>query len=418
MEGSMIGEGPSLVEMLPSRLQQALDRELQPGEKPVVALRGSPQEALAATAGRLLTLREGPGVLDTVSVETYPLTEVSEVAVRESGSGAALTWGRVPTEGGCRRGEPVVFGIPAYEVAKFRMVANTLRRLIPLNAGGATSGEPAGPSRCPKCAAALPAQAAFCPACGLQSRDLCWDCGRPLETEWRFCPSCGGDAGEPGVIQCPSCRAAVARDYAYCPQCGAAARPTCGECDRILRRSWQYCPDCGAPASGEREAEPSPRGMAMADQPATRRGPSTPFPEPGDVLPSGSSEAGARSAGPVPGEALNQRGIEAYERERFDKAIVLFRRALALDPNNDTFHCNLAVACGENGMDDEAFAEYQRTLSLNPANATALVNLGYLYSERERYEEARDCWERAVRAAPDSAEAAEARANLQNLEQL
>jgi len=91
---------------------------------------------------------------------------------------------------------------------------------------------------------------------------------------------------------------------------------------------------------------------------------------------------------------------------------------VGLDPRNATFHCNLAVAFGESGLDDEAFSEYQRTLSLNPANVTALVNLGYLYSERERYEEARDCWERAVRAAPDSSEAAEARASLQNLEQL
>jgi Flp pilus assembly protein TadD len=136
---------------------------------------------------------------------------------------------------------------------------------------------------------------------------------------------------------------------------------------------------------------------------------SSPFPEPGDVLPSHSSEEG---------ESLNQRGIEAYERERFDEAIDLFRRALALDPKNATFHCNLAVACGEKGMDYEAFGEYQQTLALDPSNVTALVNLGYLYSEKERYEEARDCWERAIRVAPDSPEAAEARANLQNLEQL
>jgi Flp pilus assembly protein TadD len=147
----------------------------------------------------------------------------------------------------------------------------------------------------------------------------------------------------------------------------------------------------------------------VAGQPAAQRDPSTPFPEPGDVQPSRSS---------AEAEALNQRGIEAYERERFDEAIDMFRRALALDPQNPAFHCNLAVACGENGLDDEAFTEYQRTLSLDPGNVTALVNLGYLYSERERYEEARDCWERAIRDAPDSPEAAEARANLQNLEQL
>ena len=66
----------------------------------------------------------------------------------------------------------------------------------------------------------------------------------------------------------------------------------------------------------------------------------------------------------------------------------------------------------------EAFAEYQRTLELDPANLRALVDIGYLYSEQEQYEEARDYWERAIRIAPDSSEAAEARENLQNLEQL
>jgi RNA polymerase subunit RPABC4/transcription elongation factor Spt4 len=399
----MIGEGPSLVEMLPSRLQEALDRELQSGEKPVVALRGSAPEAMAATAGRLLKLAEGSGALSAATVEAYPLADLSDIAVRETRAGAALTWN---VRG---RSEPVVFGIPSYDVAKFRMAVNAVRRLLTQSASGAGGSEPAATSRCPKCSAALPAQAAFCPACGLQSRDICWDCGRPLETGWRLCPYCGGDAGEPGVIPCPSCQASVARDYAYCPQCGTAARPTCDECDRVLRRSWQYCPDCGTPVSGESAPGSGAESAASIDQPAPRRGPATPFPEPGDVRPSGSSKEA---------EALNQRGIEAYERERFNEAIDLFRQALALDPGNPTFHCNLAVACGENGLDDEAFAEYQRTLSLNPSNVTALVNLGYLYSERERYEEARDCWERAVRAAPDSSEAAEARANLQNLEQL
>jgi RNA polymerase subunit RPABC4/transcription elongation factor Spt4 len=399
----MIGEGPSLVEMLPPRLQEALDQELRPGEKPIVALRGSAQKALALLPDRLLILSEGGSALGAAAVELSPLTDVSDIEVRETGAGAALAW----TVRG--RAEPVVFSIPSYDVAKFRMAANAIRRLLTQSASGVIGGESVVSSRCPKCSAALPAEAAFCPACGLQSRDLCWDCGRPLQTGWRLCPYCGGDAAEPAVIPCPSCQASVSRDHAYCPQCGTAARLTCDACDRILRRAWQYCPDCGAAASGDAAPRAGTRRAAAAAEPSRRQEPSTPFPEPGDARPSGSSKEA---------EALNQRGIEAYERERFDEAIKLFRQALALDPANAAFHCNLAVACGESGQDDEAFAQYQRALSLDPANVTALVNLGYLYSERERYEEARDCWERAVRAAPDSAEAAEARASLQNLEQL
>lgn len=407
----MIGEGPSLIEILPPRLKEALDQELHADEQLVLAARGRPREALTAIASRLLTLREGPTLLEPVAAEAYPLAEVTGIELREHAAGPALTWS---IRG---RPEPVGFDVPAYEVGKFRRAAEVLGALLPDPAGGTAGGrsDTAGTTaaRCPKCGASLPDNAAFCPACGLQTRDICWDCGRPLETEWRFCAFCGSENSELGVILCPSCRQPVSHGQAYCPWCGAEARPTCDECDRILRRSWKHCPDCGAAAPGEVaaggwEADTAPPQPSPA-RPGDRRAASTPFPEPGDVRPTTSS---------VAAEALNQQGIEAYEREQFDRAIDLFRRALALDPDNDTFHCNLAVACGEKGLDEDAFAEYQRTLALNPANVTALVNLGYLYSEQERYEEARDCWERAIRAAPDSAEAGEARENLQSLEQL
>lgn len=395
----MIGEGPSLIEILPSGLQQALDRSLD-AEKPVAALRGNPHEAFAATPTRLLILRAGTGIMDEVAVESYPLAEVSEIELVEAPSGFALTWN---LRG---RAEPLSFAVPGYDAAKFRMAASAIRRLLPASMSAGNPGKPAaGAARCPKCSSALPSESAFCPACGLQTRDVCWDCGRALETGWRFCPSCGGDATEPGVVTCPSCGGSVAREHTYCTQCGKEVRTTCDECDRLLRRSWTHCPDCGEPAPGVIPAG----GAAVRVERAAPREPSTPFAEPGDVLPAHSSEEA---------EALNQRGIEAYEREQFDQAIDLFRRALALDPRNATFHCNLAVACGEKGLDYEAFTEYQQTLTLDPSNVTALVNLGYLYSEKERYEEARDCWERAIRVAPDSPEAAEARASLENLEQL
>jgi len=391
----MIGEGPSLIEILPSGLQQALDRSLQ-AEQPVVSLRGNPHEAFAATPTRLLVLREGTGIVDEPVVEPYSLAEVGEIDLQEAASGLALTWS---LRG---RAAPISFAVPSYDAAKYRMAANALRRLLPAASGSGGRGDAAGTTRCPKCSTALPAEAAFCPACGLQTRDTCWDCGRTLETGWRFCPFCGGDATEPGIVTCPSCGGSVAREHTYCPQCGKEARATCDECDRLLRRSWAHCPDCGEPAPGVIPAG----GASVRVERAAPREASTPFVEPGDVL-------GAQSSDEA--EALNQRGIEAYEREQFDQAIYLFRRALALDPRNATFHCNLAVACGEKGLDYEAFTGYQQTLALDPSNVTALVNLGYLYSEKERYEEARDCWERAIRVAPDSPEAAEARASLENL---
>src|ERR1051326_6685979 len=190
--------------------------------------------------------------------------------------------------------------------------------------------------KCPKCGTAQPADAAFCVGCGLQTRDVGWDCGRPLETAWRFCPDCGGDTTEPGVIPCPACREPLARDHAFCTACGTLARPTCDECDRILRRSWSHCPDCGEPAE---EAVGTPT-LHVVDGQGSR---------PAEVLtqPRGGRTAGIAFAATPDAEDLNQQGIEAYEREKFDEAITLFRRAVELAPDTAMFHCNLAVACGE-----------------------------------------------------------------------
>lgn len=399
----MIGEGPTLNESLSGPLKAALDAELQPGEKPVVTVRARPREALAATATRLLILREDTAIMGEASVESYPLTDLTAIELRETGKGTQLV---APVAGAP---EPMTLEVPPYDTAKFRMVAERLRAMISRPSLNTPAGVPSGGSlaaeRCPKCSTALPEAAAYCPACGLQTRDLCWECGRPLETEWRFCPACGGDATEPGVVMCPSCREPVGREYAFCVRCGAQARRVCDECDRVLRRSWRHCPDCGTEASAEGDGAPS--GQSTAPR-AARREPTAVLTGPERSQPSGAAEA----------ETLNQRGIEAYERERFDEAIGLFRRAVALTPDNATFHCNLAVALWEKGLDEEAFAEYQQTLALDPANARALVEMGSLYAQQERYEEARDSWEHAIRVAPDSSEAAEARQNLESLENL
>src|SRR5690349_4433218 len=133
----MIGEGPSLIEILPSGLQQALERSLQ-AEKPVAALRGNPHEAFAATPTRLLVLREGAGIMDEAAVESYPLADVREIELVDAPSGFALTWS---LRG---RSEPVSFPVPGYDAAKYRMAANALRRLLPAGPSSGGKDEPAG----------------------------------------------------------------------------------------------------------------------------------------------------------------------------------------------------------------------------------------------------------------------------------
>ncbi|MDO9111189.1 MAG: zinc ribbon domain-containing protein, partial [Desulfatirhabdiaceae bacterium] len=51
---------------------------------------------------------------------------------------------------------------------------------------------------CPKCQHAVPADARFCPQCGLslQPPIPCMQCGKPLAAGDRFCPECGRSTTE------------------------------------------------------------------------------------------------------------------------------------------------------------------------------------------------------------------------------
>jgi len=117
-------------------------------------------------------------------------------------------------------------------------------------------------------------------------------------------------------------------------------------------------------------------------------------------------------------EILNAQGVERYEAEKLGDAIVLFRKAIALDPDNATYHLNLAVAYGEKGMDEDALGEYREVLRLDPDNIAAYLNMGYILNEREDTEGARQAWEKVIDLDPASPEADEAREALGGLGQV
>ena len=92
----MIGEGPSLIEILPPRLKEALDRELREGEEVKLAVRGNPREALAATAAAVEPASTGlqgfwEGTLGGKPVVAcFGSTDRGEYAYRAHGDGIVL----------------------------------------------------------------------------------------------------------------------------------------------------------------------------------------------------------------------------------------------------------------------------------------------------------------------------------------
>lgn len=396
----MISEGPTLIEALPGDLQNALNGAVPPDEEILIALRGNHREAFAATARRVLHL-VAPAVTGSAPVEIRetPLPDVSDVRAEARPVGGRLIW---TTPGGEQSVE-----YPTYEGSKYNLVAIRLKQMIgerhtPKPPPQAPAHQPdAGGTACPKCGSAIPSTAAWCPACGLQALDPCWECGKALAAEANFCAYCGTARTEPAVVQCPNCQGIVGQGKGYCPQCGTQARSVCSGCDRPMRRDQQYCPHCGG--------DPTWEDQGIESQVAHL----------GDEPDDPSAWLSNRPVAPGPdAEKLNRAGTQAYEAERFEEAVRLFKEATAADPRNAGYWTNLGVASSAAGDDLGAFSAYKKATEVNPNEISAHLYMGQLLLERERYAEAREAWERVIAIDPDSEEAEEARENLRSVEQV
>jgi Flp pilus assembly protein TadD len=114
----------------------------------------------------------------------------------------------------------------------------------------------------------------------------------------------------------------------------------------------------------------------------------------------------------------NQKGRELFESGDLEEAISEFKNAIILDPENASYHCNLAIAYDENEQDAEALAEYLKAIALDPNDLQALLSLGYMYSEDDETEKANEVWNRILEIAPASAEAQEVKENMRHQEEL
>jgi Tetratricopeptide repeat/Glycosyltransferase family 9 (heptosyltransferase) len=80
--------------------------------------------------------------------------------------------------------------------------------------------------------------------------------------------------------------------------------------------------------------------------------------------------------------ALHNLADIARMARKYQPAMELVDRALALDPNNAAYHNTRAVVLFSIGKPDESFAECQLALKLNPNLASIHANLGICYADR------------------------------------
>jgi len=108
---------------------------------------------------------------------------------------------------------------------------------------------------------------------------------------------------------------------------------------------------------------------------------------------------------PENAEALSLLGVIAGQVGQFDKAIELQQKAIALSPDNAGYHYHLGNHLRALGHLDRAIACYQRALAVNPRLVEAHANLGVAWHDKGQFDTAIACYESALAINPTLPEA-------------
>lgn len=403
---------PSMKRELSLGLQEELRKQVGGGENVLISLPGSFGEALAVTDRRVLVIRDCERTAtSSCSVYGYPLGTIrgAETVATSTGGYIQLTLATPVTEPDQAR---VYF--PTYDSTYFQKAAEAIAELVaaPVSAAAPAAGSgasPAGITACPKCSSAVAENAVYCGQCGHQLKDICPECGGASLAGSDYCSMCGKRM-IPFAPACARCGSRVQRWMSYCTDCGAAQHQSCVACGSTIQSGWSYCGNCGREL-GSGFVDPSAARAAqrrLGSFKEAQREQSAPKP-PAAEPPTSAPDAAAYH---------NERGRELFDAEDLDRAIEEFKQAVALDPGNASYRCNLAVAYDENDQDDLAMNEYTRALQLDPNDLTALLSMGYVYNEQGQQDKAAEVWGRILEIAPHTPEAQEVRQNLARQDEL
>jgi len=94
-------------------------------------------------------------------------------------------------------------------------------------------------------------------------------------------------------------------------------------------------------------------------------------------------------------------GVVALKQERFDEAIRLFGKGLAIDQFNDMLHYYLAMAYEKKDLVFHAIDHYEKAIQINPDFYDAITSLANLYQRQEFWRKAVEMWELALSATKD-----------------
>jgi tetratricopeptide (TPR) repeat protein len=108
---------------------------------------------------------------------------------------------------------------------------------------------------------------------------------------------------------------------------------------------------------------------------------------------------------PEDARARNNLGVSLAKMGKAAEALPQFEKALALDPDAAETHNSFGAALAATGKIDEAIPHYQKALAGNPRNAEALSNLGSALAQKGRIDEAISYFEKALAVDPEHLDA-------------
>jgi Flp pilus assembly protein TadD/parvulin-like peptidyl-prolyl isomerase len=108
---------------------------------------------------------------------------------------------------------------------------------------------------------------------------------------------------------------------------------------------------------------------------------------------------------PNDAKARNNLGLAYYDKGMLDEAILECKKAIDINPNDAKAHCGLGLAYYDKGMLDEAILEYKKAIDINPNDAMAHCGLGIAYGEKGMFDEAVLECKKAIDINPNDAKA-------------
>ncbi|HEY6909772.1 MAG TPA: tetratricopeptide repeat protein [Myxococcales bacterium] len=109
-------------------------------------------------------------------------------------------------------------------------------------------------------------------------------------------------------------------------------------------------------------------------------------------------------------------GNEYFDSQQREKAIEAYDKALQLQPNNPDVLTDQGVMYREIGQPQKAVQNFEKASTINPKHLQSLLDLGVVYGkDLKDYDKAMEAFNRIIKIAPDSGEAAHAREAIEEL---